>query len=74
MLESFIICSVGVLIGITFSIIINVYLINTLSISPVPVSYLFIGALCMWFISQLATMQPVIQASRISPAIVTRSA
>ncbi|NOU51011.1 FtsX-like permease family protein [Pseudoalteromonas sp. JBTF-M23] len=72
MLESFVISSIGIVVGIIFAIVINAYLVDTMSLSAVPFNYLLIGAVSMWILGLLATLQPVIQATKVSPAIVTR--
>ncbi|CAM4141295.1 ABC transporter permease [Pseudoalteromonas byunsanensis] len=72
MLESFIITSIGIIIGVLLSLICNTYLMVLFELPPIPSEYLIAGALAMWGIGQLATLQPVYQASLVSPAIVTR--
>ncbi|BBN81331.1 ABC transporter permease [Pseudoalteromonas sp. A25] len=72
MLESLIITSVGILVGVVLSVILNAYLVDAMSLSAVPFNYLLAGALGMLVIGQCATVHPIIQAGRVSPAIVTR--
>ncbi|MCF6435671.1 FtsX-like permease family protein [Pseudoalteromonas sp. MMG022] len=72
MLESLIVTSVGIGIGVLLSLICNTYLMVLFELPPIPGDYLIVGALAMLGIGQLATLQPVYQASLVSPAIVTR--
>ncbi|MBD1581679.1 ABC transporter permease [Pseudoalteromonas sp. S16_S37] len=72
MLESFVISSFGIIVGVILAIVTNAYLVDAMSLSAVPFNYLVIGSVSMWILGQLATLQPVIQATRVSPAIVTR--
>ncbi|KAF7769982.1 hypothetical protein PCIT_a2914 [Pseudoalteromonas citrea] len=72
MIETFILATLGALLGALLTIVTNVYLIEQFKLIVVPMSYILLGACSMILLSQIATLHPILQASRVSPAIVTR--
>ncbi|RJE72387.1 hypothetical protein BGP78_20485 [Pseudoalteromonas sp. MSK9-3] len=74
MLENAIISTIGVCIGILAAIILNNQFVELLSLSPVPIHFLFLGAIAIILLGQIAVAYPVSQAAKISPAITTRGA
>ncbi|TMP39914.1 hypothetical protein CWB96_16665 [Pseudoalteromonas citrea] len=74
MLENAIISTIGVCIGILAAIILNAQFVELLSLSPVPINFLFLGAIAIILLGQIAVAYPVSQAAKISPAITTRGA
>lgn len=71
--ENFMITLVGVLFGVIFAIVLNQHTITRFEFSLIPAPYFFIGGVFCLILGQLAVLLPAWQASRLSPAIATRS-
>ncbi|TMO67282.1 ABC transporter permease [Pseudoalteromonas aurantia] len=72
MLETSTLATLGAIFGGLLTIVTNIYLIEEFKLIVVPMSYIAFGACTMILLSQIATLHPILQASRVSPAIVTR--
>jgi putative ABC transport system permease protein len=72
-LENFILATVGIVLGMVLSYAINLWLIRSYQVARLPGTVLPIGAVLLWLVGQLAVLGPALRATRISPAIATRS-
>ncbi len=73
MSENFAITATALLIGGFLAYALNQYLLQSYQLSRLEVVYVFVAAGCLLFISQMATLLPALKASRVSPAIATRT-
>lgn len=73
MLENFLISGVGIVLGVALTIGLNMLLIDLFAVKALDWFYLPIGVIALWVVGQLAVLGPALKASRISPAIATRS-
>ncbi|MDX1403767.1 MAG: FtsX-like permease family protein [Woeseiaceae bacterium] len=74
MLENFLISSIGVAGGALLAIGLNVWMVQTFSLTPIDWSIIPLAMLVLWAVGQLAVFGPAHRASRVSPAIATRTA
>jgi putative ABC transport system permease protein len=72
--ENFLITSIGIVVGILFTVVLNLVLVEKLEMQQLPVMYLPIGAVLLWVMGLLAVYGPARRAASVSPAIATRSA
>ncbi|TMP37653.1 ABC transporter permease [Pseudoalteromonas rubra] len=73
MTENAIVTSVGIVVGVICALLANVQLVNHFDMAPVPVVYLLQVAGVILIVGQLAVCQPAWMATRVSPALATRS-
>ncbi len=73
-LENALIVLLGIAVGCTLAMAINGALVKYLSFGALPLSWLPIGALVVLVLGQLAVLGPALRATRIAPAIATRTA
>ncbi|MBB6521816.1 ABC transporter permease [Pseudoteredinibacter isoporae] len=73
MSENFAITATALLLGGFLAYALNQYLLQSYQLSRLELVYVFIAAGCLLFISQMATLLPALRASRVSPAIATRT-
>jgi len=73
LLENFILTTIGIALGMSLAYAINLWLISAYEVARLPASFLPVGAVVLWVLGQLAVLAPALRASRISPAIATRS-
>lgn len=73
MSENFAITATALLVGGFLAYALNQYLLQSYQLSRLEVVYVFVAAGCLLFISQMATLLPALKASRVSPAIATRT-
>jgi putative ABC transport system permease protein len=62
----------GVLIGGLFAISLNVFLVEQYALVKLPLGYIFVTGLCMYFLGLMAILKPALKAINISPAQATR--
>lgn len=74
MIENLMISTFGILLGIGGAIGLNIWLVNSLSMSPINAEIIIFGVLVLYFVGQLAVLYPARKAASISPATATRSA
>ncbi|MGE4070562.1 MAG: ABC transporter permease [Lysobacterales bacterium] len=72
--ENALIALIGIAAGSALALGINVALVQYLGFDKLPWTWLPVGAVVVLIIGQLAVLGPALRASRIAPAIATRSA
>lgn len=72
--ENALIALIGIAVGSALAIGINVALVQYLSFDRLPWTWLPVGAVIVLILGQLAVLGPAMRASKIAPAIATRSA
>lgn len=72
-LENFVLATAGIVLGLAMSFAINLWLMSSYQVPRLPMSYLPIAAGLLWLVGQLAVLGPALRATRVSPAIATRS-
>jgi len=73
MMENFIIYSFGNIIGCIGAIALNMWLVNTFSLSPISFELLVFGVVALFIVGQLAVLYPARKAALIAPATATRT-
>ena len=73
MLENLLISAGGLLLGVVLTIALNMALIEWFSITAMDWFYIPIGIVVLWVVGQLAVLGPALRASRVPPAIATRT-
>lgn len=73
MVENFVVSTVGIVIGGILAVALNILMVNTFSLEPLAWYVIPIAMIVLWLVGQLAVAGPASRASRISPAIATRS-
>lgn len=72
--ENALIVAIGVVIGTLLALGVNAWLVKELGFDRLPWTWLPIGAVLVLLLGQIAVLGPALRASRIPPAIATRSA
>ena len=72
--ENFLITSIGIVVGILLTVVLNLVLVEKLEMQQLPAFYLPIGAVLLWAMGLLAVYGPARRAASVSPATATRSA
>ena len=73
MVENFLVSTVGIAIGGILAIALNMFMVQTFSMTPMAWYVIPSAMIALWVVGQLAVAGPARRASRISPAIATRS-
>ena len=73
MIENFIICGVGIVVGGVLAVALNIFMVQAFSLTPLAWYVVPIAMLVLWVVGQAAVAGPARRASNISPAIATRS-
>jgi putative ABC transport system permease protein len=73
MLENFLISSVGVVAGAILAVGLNMWMVQAFDLTPITWYIIPIAMIVLWAVGQLAVYGPARRASRVSPAIATRS-
>ena len=71
--ENFIITTMGLIGGGVLAYGLSLYLMATYQSPRLPWYYVPVGFVCIWILGQLAVLGPALRASRVPPAIATRS-
>lgn len=71
--ENLLIVSAGVALGVLLAVALNLLLMSHYEVPRLPLYYLPLGALALWALGQLAVLAPALRASRVPPAVATRS-
>lgn len=71
--ENFIITTLGLLVGGVLAYAFSLWLMNSYQSPRLPWYYVPVGFLCLWLLGQLAVLGPALRASRVPPAVATRS-
>lgn len=72
--ENFLITSIGIVVGVLLTVVLNLVLVEKLEMQQLPAFYLPIGAVLLWAMGLLAVYGPARRAASVSPATATRSA
>ncbi|GAA0718610.1 ABC transporter permease [Dokdonella soli] len=71
--ENFIITTMGLIAGGILAYAFSLWLMQNYQSPRLPWYYVPIGFLCLWALGQLAVLGPALRASRVPPAVATRS-
>jgi putative ABC transport system permease protein len=71
--ENFIITTFGLIGGGILAYAFSLYLMSAYEAPRLPWYYVPIGFVCLWLLGQLAVLGPALRASRVPPAVATRS-
>ncbi|WP_462152923.1 ABC transporter permease [Pseudoalteromonas xiamenensis] len=71
--ENAIVTSIGILFGCVFAIVLNQYTVSHFEFNLIPAGYFVFGAAFCLVLGQVGVLVPALQASRLSPAIATRT-
>jgi putative ABC transport system permease protein len=71
--ENFIITTMGLIGGGILTYAFSLYLMKEYQAPRLPWYYVPVGFLCLWMLGQLAVLGPALRASRVPPAVATRS-
>ncbi|MEW6998043.1 ABC transporter permease [Colwelliaceae bacterium BS250] len=74
MIENLMISTFGVILGAAGAIGLNIWLVNTLSMSPINNELILLGMIVLYVVGQIAVIYPASKAANIAPATATRSA
>ena len=71
--ENFIITTFGLVVGAVLAYAFSLWMMQSYQSPRLPWYYVPIGFLCLWALGQLAVLGPAMRASRVPPAVATRS-
>jgi putative ABC transport system permease protein len=71
--ENFIITTFGLIVGAVLAYAFSLWMMQSYQSPKLPWYYVPIGFLCLWALGQLAVLGPALRASRVPPAVATRS-
>ncbi len=71
--ENFIITTMGLIGGGILAYAFSIYLMKTYQSPRLPWYYVPAGFVCLWLLGQIAVLGPALRASRVPPAVATRS-
>lgn len=71
--ENFLITTLGLGVGIVLTYAFNLWLMSHYHSPLLPWFYVPIGVVCLWLLGQIAVFGPATRASRVPPAVATRS-
>jgi putative ABC transport system permease protein len=71
--ENFIITTMGLIAGGILAYAFSLWLMHTYQSPRLPWYYVPTGFVCLWVLGQLAVLGPALRASRVPPAVATRS-
>ena len=71
--ENFIITTLGLVAGGILAYAFSLWLMQNYQSPRLPWYYVPIGFVCLWLLGQLAVLGPALRASRVPPAVATRS-
>lgn len=71
--ENLLITGVGAAVGVALALTANLWLLQSVALSRLPLVYPLIGVLAMLLVGQLAVLYPALRASAVAPAEATRS-
>ena len=71
--ENFIITTLGLIGGGILAYAFSLYLMSAYQAPRLPWYYVPVGFVCLWLLGQLAVLGPALRASRVPPAVATRS-
>ncbi len=71
--ENFIITTFGLVLGAVLAYAFSLWLMQQYQSPRLPWHYVPIGFACLWLLGQLAVLGPALRASRVPPAVATRT-
>ncbi|MGH8156452.1 MAG: ABC transporter permease [Rhodanobacteraceae bacterium] len=71
--ENFVIVTGGVVLGAILAVSLNLLLMQHHELPRLPLWYLAVGAIALWFLGQLSVLARALRASRVPPVVATRS-
>jgi putative ABC transport system permease protein len=71
--ENFIITTFGLIVGAVLAYAFSLWMMQSYQSPKLPWYYVPVGFLCLWALGQLAVLGPALRASRVPPAVATRS-
>jgi len=71
--ENFIITTMGLIAGGILAYAFSLWLVRNYQAPRLPWYYVPVGFVCLWLLGQLAVLGPALRASRVPPAVATRS-
>jgi putative ABC transport system permease protein len=71
--ENFIITTLGLVVGAVLAYAFSLWMMQNYQSPRLPWYYVPVGFLCLWALGQLAVLGPAMRASRVPPAVATRS-
>jgi putative ABC transport system permease protein len=71
--ENFLMTTIGLALGVVLTYALNLWLMSHYHSPLLPWFYVPTGVICLWLLGQLAVLGPAKRASRVPPAIATRS-
>ena len=71
--ENFIITTMGLIGGGILTYAFSIYLMKAYNAPRLPWFYVPVGFICLWLLGQIAVLGPALRASRVPPAVATRS-
>ena len=73
MVENFVVSSIGIAAGAILAIALNMFMVDAFALEPMAWYVIPAAMIALWIVGQLAVTGPARRASRITPAIATRS-
>ncbi len=70
--ENFLIAGAGVLCGIAFALVLNLWMVRSFEMVRMDTSRALVGAVVMLLLGQIAVLGPALRAASIPPALATR--
>jgi putative ABC transport system permease protein len=71
--ENFLMTTIGLALGVVLTYALNLWLMSNYHSPQLPWFYVPVGVVCLWTLGQLAVLGPAKRASRVPPAVATRS-
>ncbi|GAB3022791.1 ABC transporter permease [Oleiagrimonas citrea] len=72
-LENFLIVSLGIMLGILFSLALNAALMHHYELPRMPIWYLPLGTCFLWILGQIAVLPSALRAASVPPVVATRT-
>ena len=73
MVENFVVSTVGVVFGAALAVGLNIWMVGAFDMAPMAWYLVPVAMLTLWVVGQLAVAGPARRATRVSPAIATRT-
>jgi putative ABC transport system permease protein len=73
MVENFLVSTVGIVAGAILAVALNMFMVEAFALEPLSWYVIPAAILVLWVVGQVAVAGPARRASRVTPAIATRS-